>query len=920
MTCEFNSQKDFAELLYKLNAYNSDYKDSIKIANIIQQINPNKQDLSEEEKCLLTLLTGYLSWLKGDRDRTLGHLKELAANPTDTKYEKSVDLYSPIFSSAKLTSLFLRQQAVELFNSTFPLLDFDKCMNDKEYDISKGIITPPTFKEFITIIADPTELEKVNANPEYKEDIGEIAKQYKDFYEYTHLLQQKNIQIISFLLKLSILLQLFEKQQEFVLGGKKTKRKNNKTKRKNNKTKRGGVGVEYNSFIIWLLKHFNIGIAIVAASGIVAAEFSEDLPTLSDVPNPLVAGICMLALALYKQKIQYFNLKREQNFPNETLSSHTEEDGTPYIMSKSTTWWDFLFRTPGKVLNDREVSIRVMSLCDQIIHNSNGNDNKLIDDFTTLVSQQLYNMYKPGLVGAIDEAVEMVSGKQSLVQMNQQQLPEFGEGNSRVLFNGLKDLAEVTPIELRRIRREITTQFTDELYQVITIKLHNELKLGRDGIDALSGMIKTESSEINKENITSLQPVIVYLLASASIRETITGNLVKSGVMTQKFFNSVLLSATCSAGTFVLKHLGSPDGFMYVAVFLTIISIMNLITSDSEASGFEEWYNTGYDTSEEKNKISVFANLDEKDKFYQKLLLNDLKRYETKAIDALKPPEPDPNSSWTKLKIPDSETLRYISYGMWTAGWYFKKFVNFPILRWVFWQKLYADGGDHAVNASKIVSYVPLIFAAISVCNSYSNNRNVVIISAETLKQNLIPFTFQLERLRKQIKDEGGRPSSLGDLVKSRKAVFDIFLGVRAEQTQGAIAFANQYGVGIAEHRALTGDAALEVQREGVDIQRRAFEEQQAINQGRPADRALLAPQEEDLTGGAPSEQQIVELLKQNITYEQFLQQIKKNPEFINHLFEKLQQILSIKLEVNKITGGTKRYKKYNKKSKRFKY
>jgi len=264
-SCEFDgTPQNFEELIELLKPY----KKYDNINDILKDIHSDKRKSTcniEQQNCLLTTLTGYKNWLtlKNDTDYSLSHCIELA-NPPNSNF-----LFSPVFSTPNMTSKFLKQQAVQLFEETFGL-DFTECMRGN-VEITK--IKTPTMEEF-------------EKNFEFKDPSIKQAA-FLSYYRYCVNLQFEELQNIGFILRLSKLLEMYDR--EVISSDIQTctlKRNSKRTKRKKSTE----------IWLSWLQTTFKVesGVAAVGMSRFICSDLLPNvcLETVQDSYLPVIDGLC----------------------------------------------------------------------------------------------------------------------------------------------------------------------------------------------------------------------------------------------------------------------------------------------------------------------------------------------------------------------------------------------------------------------------------------------------------------------------------------------------------------------------------------------------------------------------------------------------------------------------------------------------
>ena len=759
MTCEFNSQKDFTELLEKLNAYHPGYSDDIKIANIIQQINPNKPDLTEEEKCLLTLLTGYVSWLQGDADRTLGHLKELAANSSPSDKLLQDQLCDYVFSSPSMTSEFLLDGCKKLFHEHFPKHDwnyFVQGIKKETQDDFEVDVYIHTFDEF---------LDKFNIDAS-KQDTSQLISLYEGYMDFRCKEKIKIVYTIRALLNLSNYLELYEKDmkkfedmqmEQKESGGRKSKRKiNNK---KSRKRKRGGVKlIKFMPFFVWLCKYFKVFLGIATAAGVFTGSVShlvpdEMMPTASKLSgSALILGLLTL---LYAKNQEYFNIQRPniKNLPKfemQTIDGKLELVKIPD--SPGLIGW-----LRGNVQEPRNLSIQEI---DNVLRRFTGFivDLQLIGDqlqskFIDAYTVKLQKYYYTKVQDVIKIAVSKLETFQEVEKRKAHRSEEYTGLNGQQIMENARIAGLLTEAEKAELISNVTQQFMDIIQESVTTQLNSELGKAEKGQRVYDRQTESLSAEINNQ-YTPLSSVIGFLLAGAITHELNVSNL--PNAFPQKInrivYNICMNILMGGIGIFVGYKLNLPGAAKLIPLAYALYYLKQLMISmlDDETLLLYK-----YTSPTLSNQTTVDEQLVEHAE-YIKNIQNTYKLEKSKYA----PKEYDKMSYAERLQaaaLPANPNEFILD-----AKYVFNNSKNNIFTGWLMMNKMASFCGTWTLD----IGTVGLIsVAAVTMFNSYTTTENKVKQSATALIDALEPFTFDFNTVLQKL-DDAGLPPSIGNKLK----------------------------------------------------------------------------------------------------------------------------------------------------------
>ena len=803
-SCEFDgSPKDFKELIELLKPYKK--YDNIK--DILRDIHSDKRKNTcniEHQNCLLTSLNGYKDWLgrqdPPDTDYSIFHCIELS-NPPNSNF-----LFSPVFSTPKMTSKYLKQQASQLFYETFPGLDFNECM--------KGNVD-------ITNVITPT-MEEFEKNFEFKNDPQNINKHaaFLSYYRYCVNLQFEELQNIVFILRLSKLLEMYDHQ--VISSGVQSctfKRNSKRTKRKN-RTYGGGPDdlISSSTWLSWLQTTFKVDTGIVATAGIAGFICSDLIPnvcfeTVKDSYVPVVAGLCSALTTMVALNTQPFSLERKRHFSSTHRIQRRQTEGNKLVTFQTRKWYSMFLSNDRdqdgeQVLTPVEINNLLQNLVGHIMHTSVAQTSD-IDKFKLLLHEKLTLHYQSGYELAVEQATEMMKARKIVEQMSQQELDDYKDGMAVASINDLARRAVVSQGEIDSYQQKIRLRFTQIIVDSILTKITDEINLAKEGVRLSPGFYREKNAEIRqKTKDDKLASTMGYIMASAVIRECTRGNLIDRGFVTEKVFNNTVLTAMISIGMFAMKQLGAPPLVLGAGFIGLMYSLTKLLSSGSEDQ-MHAWHQIA--NSDENSSVSTDGmSIEDREIIAQEIFKNATAFYNKTITTA----EKESTSGWSITSVSSpSAWISPIKIGYWNTRWYFSNLWHHPLMSSLYYEKMYKSSGELGKYLGGGLALVSLAFAGNALCTSYTDHRNAVVIAKEDLETKMAPYTFQLKRLQDLLEEEGGTPFALQHLMEKEHDIMKVVRDMSQIKTTHQLALATSI-------QAVTAGEDIRVKERQVDLNR----------------------------------------------------------------------------------------------------
>ena len=772
--CEFDgTPQNFKELLELLKPY----KKYENIKDILRDIHSDKRKSTcniEQQNCLLTTLTGYKDWLNRqdppDTDYSLSHCIELS-NPPNSNF-----LFSPVFSTPKMTSKFLKQQAIQLFNETFPGLDFNECMRG---NVNMSQIITPTMEEF-----------EKNFNFNDPSNINKHAC-FLSYYRYCVNLQFEELQNIVFILRLSKLLEMYD--NEVITSGVQTctlKRNSKRTKRK----KGGGPDdlIASSTWLSWLQTTFKVNAGIIAAVGMSGFICSDLMPnvcleTVQDSYIPVIAGLCTALTTLVALNTEPFGLERKRHFSSTQSIRRVHTERGDKLSRISRNWYNIFMKDQEEILTPIEVNSLLQSIVGHIMHTSVAQTSD-IDKFKLLLHEKLTLHYQSGYELAIEQATEMMKARKMVEQMSQQELDDYKDGMAVASINDLARRAVISQGEIDAYQQKIKSRFTQIIVDSILTKISDEINLAKEGVRLSSGFYREKNAEIRqKTKDDKLASTMGYIMASAVLRECSRGNLIDRGFVTEKVFNNTVLTSMFSIGMFAMKQLGAPSIVLGAGFIGLMYSITKLLSSGSEDQ-MHAWQQI-VNSDENTELVSTEGmSIEDRELIAQAIFKNATLFYNKTITDA----EKEGSTGWSISSVTTpSAWMTPIKVGYWNTRWYFSNIWHHPLMSSLYYEKLYKSSGDLGKYLGGGLALVSLAFAGNALCTSYSNHRNAVVIAKEELESKMGAYTFQLKRLQDLLDEEGGTPKALQLLIEKEHDIMKVVRDMSQIKTSHQLALAN---------------------------------------------------------------------------------------------------------------------------------
>lgn len=761
--CEFGGPDDFKELARNLTYYQSTGGKATNIKKILAEIHPDKTH-SEKDICLVTTLTGYLNWLKGqgDQDATLAHCLELIQQNTQPKGLLNM-LIDPVFTSPSMTADFLEMQAKDIFQANFPTMDLDSCLKG---DI-KGEVSVPSFDEF----KKRTAQDSLQITPE---------EAYGLFLSVALRSNLEALVTVHFLLNFALLLRAFEKQ---TTGGNR-----NRTRRRKTRQRGGVVDTEY-TFFTWL-NTISVSAIPLAISGVaVNLAYSDITDPYMDELNKhtysqvLVAvGMIPTLYSIYKSRSPYFRIEKGSYFKDENFSRRTNRETglVDYISTPVRTWWQTIFMGQGgeTVLGAPEILDKLRSLNGRIMHANHGGTD-LVNKFSILLEGHLSLYYRGRLRSTLEQADIIDRTILGQSRMTPVPLGNLSENSVQDAMAVAINRMVVTPEEMAIITARNLAYFTNMCVESINSRIASEIHLGQTGIEQFRPLSAASVAQVRTTDTnTYIYTSILYAIGSSLVRESVQGNSIRKNLITLPDFHSHIGILYSALGTYASKKIGIHSLVTFVMAMITLTLLLTSVCN-YENSPLSEYmgmgtYKTGTGTDPpETLKLDELIRINADS---SKLAFAEL----AAKVEKLRAPGKQAEEEAERLRNnPDSSTY----LGMLSArasslippdptvplyeAYYATYYVCMSVYRApisLTFRSLYANSMSTFTYAGKSTGIIGLAFACTAMYRSYENHANAIEIARQQLQTDMAKYTFSLERFIKTLREEaGGLPPDVAD-------------------------------------------------------------------------------------------------------------------------------------------------------------
>ena len=764
--CEFGGTDDFKELARNLTYYQSTGGKSTNIKKILTEIHPDKTH-SEKDICLVTTLTGYITWLRNqkDTDTSVNHCLELIQQNTQPKGLLNM-LIDPVFTSPSMTADFLEMQAKDIFQSNFPTMDLDACLKG---DI-KGDISVPSFDEF----KKRTAQDSLQTTPE---------EAYGLFLSVALRSNLEALVTVHFLLNFALLLRAFEKQT----GGNRKRTRRRKTRQ------RGGVVDTEYTFFTWL-NTISVSAIPLAISGVaVNLAYSDITDPYMDELNKhmysevLVAvGMIPTLYSIYKSKSPYFRIEKGSYFKDENFSRRTNRETglVDYISTPVRTWWQTIFMSrTDTVLGAPEILDKLRSLNGRIIHANHGGTD-LVNKFSILLEGHLSLYYRDRLRSTLEQADIIDRTILGQSRMTPVPLGNLSETSVQDAMAVAINRMVVTPEEMVIITARNLAYFTNMCVESINSRIASEIHLGQTGIEQFRPLSAASVAQVRTTDTnTDIYTSILYAVGSSLIRESVQGNSIRRKLITLPDFHSHIGILYSALGTYASKKIGIHSLVTFVMAMITLTLLLTSVCS-YENSPLSEYmgmgtYKTGTGTvPPEKLTLDQLIRINaESSKLAFDELAAKVAKLRAPGIQAEKEAEElrkNPESitylgrisARASSLIPSDPTVPL--YEAYYATYYVCMSVYRAPISLTF-RSLYANSKSTFNYAGKSTGIIGLAFACTAMHRSYEKHANAIEIARQQLQTDMAKYTFSLERFIKTLREEaGGLPPDVADSMMQK--------------------------------------------------------------------------------------------------------------------------------------------------------